>query len=150
MSKIKEALSSAMLHILNQRIDESKAAIDSAIESRNTATKSSAGDKHETGRALMQIEIDNQKKQVANSILLKSTLAQIPLDTNTHTIDFGSLVETSQGFFYLSVSLGKVELSGGVYFTVSPSTPLAQALIGAKLGDTITFQNRSYEILSIE
>lgn len=150
MSKIKEGLLAAMLEILNQRIQSSQAAIDSAIESRNTATKSSAGDKHETGRALMQTEIDNQKKQLGNSIQLKSTLSQVPLDNTADTVGFGSLVKTDQGIFFLSVSLGKVEFSESQYFTVSPATPLAQVFIGSSMGDSITFQGKKYEILSIE
>lgn len=150
MSTIKEGLAAAMLELLNQRIESSQAAIDSAIESRNTATKSSAGDKHETGRALMQIEIDNQKKQLGNSIQLKSTLSQVPFDNATETVGFGSLVKTDQGIFFLSVSLGKVEFSGTLYFTISPATPLAQAFLGANLGDVILFQTKKYKILSIE
>ena len=150
MSNIKNGLSAAMLEILNQRIESSQAAIESAIESRNTATKSSAGDKHETGRALMQTEIDNQKKQMANSMLLKSTLTQIPLDDKIEPIGFGSLLETNHGFFYLSVSLGKIEFSGREYFTISPATPLAQAFIGSAIGDSISFQGKKYEILSVE
>lgn len=148
MSNIKEGLAAAMLEMLNQRIKSSQAAIDSAIESRNTATKSTAGDKHETGRALMQTEIDNQKKQLANSMLLKSTLTQIPFN-NSETIGFGSLLETNHGFFYLSVSLGKIKFSGREYFTISPATPLAQAFIGVVAGDIVSFQGRSYEILSV-
>lgn len=139
-----------MLQKLNERIETAEAAIDSAVESRNTATKSSAGDKHETGRALMQTEIDNQKKQLANFIQLKSTLSQIPLVKKTDDVGFGSLIKTSHGFYFLSVSLGKVELSGVAYITLSPAAPLAQAFLGAKSGASILFQGRSFEVFSIE
>ena len=148
MSAIKEGLLAAMLNLLNQRIESAQAAIDSAIESRNTATKSSAGDKHETGRALMQIEIDNQKKQLANSLLLKNTLSQIPLSKSSK-VDFGSLVQTNHGFFFISISLGTVEFSGLEYFTISPATPLALALTGATIGNAIHFQGRTYQVLNI-
>lgn len=148
MPAIKQGLLASMLNTLHERIESAQKAIDSAIDSRNTATKSSAGDKHETGRALMQTEIDNQNKQLANSILLKNTLSQIPL-AKSSKVDFGSLVETNHGFFYISVSIGIVQFAGNEYFTLSPATPLARVLTGAVAGDTIAFQGRQYQILNI-
>ena len=47
------------------------------IESRNSETKSTAGDKHETSRAMVQREIDMLKHQLNNSISMENELDQI-------------------------------------------------------------------------
>ena len=49
-SNLKQQLYSLCLKQIEQKISNAQSAIDSATESANDDTKSSAGDKHETGR----------------------------------------------------------------------------------------------------
>ena len=53
---LKQNIYSQCLLILNQKIEELNSALATATESANNETKSSAGDKHETARAMMQLE----------------------------------------------------------------------------------------------
>src|SRR6185436_10235360 len=60
----KEAKQKIYRHLetmLRARVEEARLAIKATREARDTETKSSAGDKHETARALMQIELENKE-----------------------------------------------------------------------------------------
>lgn len=146
----KEMLLLKMHSIIDQRIEQYRNDISSAEESRNTATKSSAGDKHETGRALMQIELDNLKKQLSANLILKNSLDQMPTSVNRETIAFGSLVKTDQGLFFISVSLGKVTAGTTSCYALSPTAPLGNVLIGHKKDDAVRFREKVYFIEEIQ
>lgn len=137
-----------MSKILDERIAQSRSAVESAIESRNTATKSSAGDKHETGRAMMQTEIDNLENQLSKMVMLKNNLDQVPKEEKS-TGDFGSLIKTDKGTFFLSVSLGKLKVNNEEIITISPGSPIGMAFKNLKAGDKVSFQDLSYKMLSI-
>jgi hypothetical protein len=64
-------------------------------------------------------------------------------------VEVGCLVETSNGNYYLSISAGKIELEGVIYFAVSPSAPIAQVLLGAKVGDSRTFNGNTFLVKGI-
>ena len=129
-----------------QSIVTARAALEAAQEAGNTETKSSAGDKYETGRAMMQAEQERHKAQLLKAIELKNRLAQIRPDHSSETAGPGSLVITNHGKFYLSAGLGKVKLEGAVYFAVSPESPLGHALKGRKKGEQFIFQGRNYAV----
>lgn len=144
MKDLKIAFLRSMHEIIDTRIDEYQNTIASLNESRNTATKSSAGDKHETSRALMQTEMDNIQKQLAATLELKQRLLQMP-DTTLET-GYGSLIKTNKGFFYLSIGLGRMSFSNHNFIAISPTSPLGNLFLGAKKGSAIHFRNDTYEI----
>ena len=139
-----------MNKVLDLRIAQYRQDILSAEESRNTATKSSAGDKHETGRALMQIELNNLEKQLSTNLTLKNSLDQMPSSENRETIAFGSLIKTNQGLFFISVSLGKVTSGAESCYALSPTAPLGNEFIGRKKGDKVIFREKTYLIEEIQ
>ena len=55
---IKNQLYQLCCNYVNKRIDEINVIIDEAVEAANNETKSSAGDKYEVGREMMQQEIE--------------------------------------------------------------------------------------------
>ncbi len=64
MIKIKEELFKHCLHYVEECINTAQLAIEDARSSANDDTKSSAGDKFETGREMIQQEIDRNRKQL--------------------------------------------------------------------------------------
>ncbi len=135
---------------VEQRIASSQKAIEHAQLAANEETKSSAGDKYETGRAMMQLEIEKQSVQLAEAMKLKHVLSQINPEKTTDTIQSGSLVYTDQGNFYISISAGKLDLEGMTYFAVSPVSPIGALLIGKKSGDAILLNGKTFTIRKIE
>jgi len=69
--KMKQLIHNQLLTDLDKRIKSAKEFIESAKESRDNDTKSSAGDKFETGREMMQMEIDKNETQLRKALKLK-------------------------------------------------------------------------------
>jgi len=64
-SSIKKKLLSTLQAILENNSKETRLALEFAKESRDNETKSTAGDKYETGRAMADIEVQKLDMQLA-------------------------------------------------------------------------------------
>lgn len=127
---------------------------DEAIASTRAAfageTKSSAGDKHEVGRAMVQQELDKLEAQRAKLQQLRSELNQIPLERRSDRVGNGSLVVTDQGTFLIGIGLGAVEVEGEVCYAISLTSPMGQALKDHQVGMTVQFQGRRITVRQLE
>src|SRR6478736_8673810 len=94
--ELKAELHAQCLTIVNQRIQTVEKAIADAQATANSDTKSSAGDKYETTRSMMQLEIEQQSTQLAEAKKLKDALMKINPTLSTMVIQPGSLVITNQ------------------------------------------------------
>ena len=61
---IKQQLYKHCQEFVNQKLDTIQKTILSNKEALNSETKSSAGDKHETGRAMLQLEMEKAGQQL--------------------------------------------------------------------------------------
>jgi len=95
---------------LETKISRLQIAFDDLLLALTSNTKSSAGDKHETGRAMAQLEQEKLSSQLGQLTLLKEALAKIEPDEKHESIQFGSLIKTGNGYFFLSIGLGKISL----------------------------------------
>ena len=135
---------------VEQRIDTAQKAMEAAQESANSESKSSAGDKYETGRAMAQIERDRHAQQLAEALKLKKELEQLSVEKVYTTVLPGGLVTTSRGAFFLIISAGKLTLDGVDYFAISPASPIGSRLLGKAPGDELTFNTATYRILEVQ
>lgn len=145
----KEALYTKCMDYVLQRIARAKTAMDEAQAAANAESKSSAGDKFETGRAMMQLERDKNAKQLQEAIVLKNVLEQVQIDRQVSNVQLGSLVGTNQGNYFLAISLGKVDHEGKRYYAISAQSPIGQVLIGQPINATVHFNNRAFTIEAI-
>jgi hypothetical protein len=146
MLTTKHQLQALCLTYINERIKGAHQAIQFVQASANEETKSSAGDKYETGRAMAQLEIEKNTSQLAEAQRLKQILLQLDPSKSTETIQAGSLVITNQGRFYISIPAGQFTLEGEIYFAISPSSPIAQKLLALKVGDRFSFNRKEFEV----
>ena len=149
MERIKEELFSHCIHYVEGVISAAQQAIDDARESANDDTKSSAGDKFETGREMMQQEIDRNRKQLVEAIKMKQVLEQIGGFQAADYVQVGSLVICSFANFYISISKGQIMIDGKNYFAVSAVSPIGQKLMRAKVGEEFEFNSMHYKIEAI-
>lgn len=147
--QIKIQLHSKCLEFVEQRIANARLAIDTATDSGNDETKSSAGDKHETGRAMAQLEQEKSGKQLHEALELKKMLNKISVDQESKMASPGSLVITNNGNFYISISMGKIVIDNITYYAISPVTPIASFLMGNKKNDTFNYNLQFYKIENI-
>ncbi len=112
-------------------------------------TKSSAGDKHETGRAMLQLEMEKASQQIAVVQQMKEILHRINPDDVSKVIRLGSLVHTNKATYYLSISIGAVAVENDMYFIISSSSPIGKLLIGKKVNDIIQFNGQQIKITEV-
>ena len=148
-SEIKIQLHQKCSAIIELRIAELKSIIQEAQIAANNETKSSAGDKHETGRAMAQLETEKLIGQLSEILKTQTTLEKINPDKNNDTIFVGSLVTTNNGVFYISVGIGKIKVNTNSYFVISPISPIGKLLMGLKSKDTFSFNGKSYVIEAV-
>ncbi len=135
--------------IINEKLEVANSAIKLAKEARNNDTKSSAGDKFETGRAMMQIEIENSTVQLSKALFNKTELSKINIKQTYDKAEFGSLVITNQGSYFISIGIGKLEIANKPYFCISLASPIGKLLHNKKIGDKSNFLNKDFIIEDI-
>lgn len=149
MKKLKVELINFCANLVDKKLETIKLAMAQAREGANNETKSSAGDKHETGRAMMQFEQEKLSQQLLEAEKMKDQLAKINFEIVSETIRMGSLVATNRGNYFLSVALGKIEIEKQTVFIISHQAPLTTQLLGKKLNDTFVFNQQTFQILGI-
>lgn len=150
MSDIKRALYNLCMAYVEARLAASTEAIQSAQQSAGEDTKSSAGDKYETGREMMQQETNRNMAQLTEANKLKIALSQIAVDGPPYiTVQPGSLVITNNGNFYIAISAGALLYHNKTYFAVSMASPIGMQLRGKKAGEYFTLNNKAYTVQSI-
>lgn len=146
---LRELAYQASLKELDHRIATTKQLMDDADASSQNETKSSAGDKFETGRAMMQREKENSKVKLIKLMELKHQFQSVPQEKKNDKISTGSLVESNKGFFYISIGLGKIKTEKFSFIAVSPEAPLVRNLLGKEKGDIVTFNGQQINIQDI-
>lgn len=134
---------------IRSRITDLQFALNDAMEATSDDSKSTAGDKHETSRAMAHLEQEKLGNQYSEAIKLLEILRRIDPSINTNTIRIGSLAETSMGWFYLSVGLGQVDIGGKTVFCLTPLAPFGQFLLGKKTGDQLEWQGKEVRVLYV-
>ena len=136
--------------LINDKIVSLTNALNDLRESSKNETKSSAGDKYETTRAMLQLEQDKIHGQLNEAKQQQALLNQIDANKVSQQITIGSLVKTSKGYLLLSLALGKIVVDGITVIAVSPQSPLGLKLIGLKANDTAEMNGIEYLIKAVE
>lgn len=125
--------------LVQQRIDAANTAIAAAREATANESKSTAGDKHETGRAMAQLEQEKHGQMLAQGNKLMQVLHRIDGEAAHKTVQLGSLVQTDKGWFFLAVAVGRFEVNETAIFGLSPASPVGKLLMGLSQGEHYTF-----------
>jgi transcription elongation GreA/GreB family factor len=112
------------------------------ISSAAEETKSSAGDKFETGRAMLHIEQDHIRKQLAEALAQQAVLAAIDPGLSPGRAGLGSLVRMADSYYFLSTALGKMSVDGRAVIALSMQSPLGSRLAGLAVGDRVTMNGK--------
>jgi transcription elongation GreA/GreB family factor len=111
----------------------------------NNDTKSSMGDKYETGREMLQQEINNLQRQL-NEVLNQQAVLQKITSDPSEKVQNGALVKTNKGLFYIASSMGEIIVENQKIMTVSAESPLVKAMFGKKMAETFTINNINQDI----
>ncbi len=146
---LKELLVNQIHTILDGRIDTIRKDIELAKESRDNETKSTAGDKYETGREMVQFEMEKLSSQLNKTIDLKNELSKINPKKKFDSVEFGSLVITKSDNYFISIGIGKIECAKHVFYCISLASPIGRLLHQKKVNNKFTFQGAEMEIVEI-
>ncbi|WP_224488005.1 GreA/GreB family elongation factor [Robertkochia flava] len=150
-----QELKKETVRVCRQKLVESHEKITRQIsglkDALDSESKSTAGDKHETGRAMVQLEME----RAASRLRLQEEEFQVferlvyrdsPV---ANRVAAGSMVDTTAGIYFLSVSLGILKISEFPVMVISPLSPIGQLLLSKSAGDTVTFNGKPIGIRAV-
>jgi transcription elongation GreA/GreB family factor len=134
---------------VSNRLSRISKQIQEVQESLTSETKSSAGDKHETGRAMLQLEREKLGNQLAESEKMQELLHRVRPDSLNSMGGLGALVETEDRYYYIAISAGAITTERLPIYCISPATPIGQLLLGKTTGESFLFNGNAFSVLSI-
>ncbi len=137
---IKKHLYNKCQEFVKNKLQTIENTIKSNQEGLRSETKSSAGDKHETGRAMLQLEMEKAGQQLHVVNQMQAVLKRIDISKSNKKICLGSYIETSENNYFLAISIGKIATDKGDCFVVSTFSPIGKQLLGKQQGDIIKWQ----------
>ncbi len=147
---IKQQIHNHCLQVVNDKVRLLQQVLADLKESGANETKSTAGDKHETALAMLQIEQANTRSQLQDAVDKKAVLDKINPALVPIKVVQGSLLKTDKVYLYLATALGKVSLDGMTITVLSPQSPLGSKLMGLSTGDSVEMNGTRYTIETVE
>ena len=137
---------------LSDRERALQSAWDALMESNQQEGKSSSGDKHETGRAMVHLELEQLNKQRQEWQRQKEEVWKAaPQHQEKWTeVRMGSLVTTNKGLYYMVTGWGKAEIDGVEVMIMGAQSPAGRALMGKQVGDAFGWGSIKGEVIKVE
>jgi len=136
--------------LVNERYERIQKTISGIEESLKSEDKCTSGDKHHTGRAMLQIERENAGNQLREIEKVLRQVDKVDISTTSKVIRLGSVIETNQANFFMSISVGKLETNNTTYLGVAPNAPIGLCLLGKTEGEQFNFNRKVYKILHVD
>jgi len=146
---MKEKLLEKVKELIESRMQTSYEAMEAAKNSANEEGKSSAGDKYETARAMGQLDREMNGRMYEQARQERLSLDKIDTETLFTKVAFGALVETTMGYFFVSIGAGIIELEAKKFMTISPQAPIGQLIMGKTAAETFDFRGKTHKIIAI-
>lgn len=149
MNNLKQELFIQCQAFVDSRLKAIQKTIGEIQESLTSETKSSAGDKHETGRAMLQLEREKAGHQLSEIEKLNQLLSKIDVAKSSEIIGLGSLIFTTQANYFIIISAGELKADEQSFYAISANTPIAKLLLAKRKGDQIEFRDQKFEIIEL-
>ena len=141
-----------LLQICNERVDkrisdykEEVNLIKESIES--TDKGNSEGDDSGSGKLLNDLE--KNMSYLNDAKKTKDYLSNIKTNIESTDAILGSIVKTNVMNFYISTSIGKIDLDDNVFYAISVNSPIGQLLINKPVNTSFEFNQNKYVITEI-
>lgn len=150
MEGLKETLQNEIKSLLNAKLKSYQNAVNDLQESLESEGRSTAGDKHDTARAMVHNELDKTKKSMMEVRKQQEFLSQILSVNDKDQVSAGSLIQTDKNnYYFIGPGLGMIKVNTVTIACVSPTAPISQQLLNKGIGDKISFNQLSFEIVAI-
>lgn len=111
-------------------------------------TKSSAGDKFETSREMMHQEKAKISDQLRLQKVFRMQLNAVRKEP-AKRVEFGALIITNNGNFFVAAALGKIEFEKNSYFIISEEAPFYKMMHHKEAGEEFEFRKKVYSISDV-
>lgn len=148
-SELKELLIKKCTSIIEQKLKNVDIELQEIQKSANEETKSSAGDKYETGRAMLMLEKEKLAGQQSQLLQQLKPLKTIDVKRRCGKVELGAVIYTEGNNYFISSSIGKIAVGGDAFLAISALAPIAQAMLGKEPGDSFTFNKVVVSIDSV-
>lgn len=146
-------LKQKLFNLTQETLSERLKVVQTTISDIQTAllseTKSTAGDKHEIGRAMLQLEREKAGQQLAEIQKQFEVLNKINPNKEHHVVALGSIVFTEKANYFISTSVGELLYEDIRFYAISMASPLARLLVGKTIDQTYLFRNEKITITKI-
>lgn len=149
MNSFKEKVHQSCLALAFEKRNQITEAIERVYESLSAEGKSTAGDKHETGRAMLQLEREKLGMQLKNIEETCAILQKIDASQKHSKIALGSYIKTERMNYYLSVSMGQYTVENETVFAISPQSPIGRLLLGKTVNGVVSFNGKNQTIVEV-
>ncbi len=128
-------------------LEYSKSAMDEAQTGANEY--GAPRDRYDSFRAQLLRKRDLFAEQYNKAIKELDFLLSLNPENINKTIFINSLIITNKQKYYITISLGKIDLPEGEFYVISPLAPIYQALKEKVTGDTVTFNGQKITIIEV-
>ena len=135
-----------LIKIRYENINKTITNIEQALRDESKGT---SGDKHHTERAMLQIEREAAGKQLREIEKVMRQLDKVTISDVSEIIRLGSIIETNQANFFISISVGKLQVDDIIYLGIAPAAPIGRCLLGKEKNDQFNFNGLVYKIIKI-
>ena len=149
MGRDRSELIKACRSFLQQKSEVVERAMKGLKDDLENESKSSAGDKYETGREMINIEWNKLSIQLNEYEKLSKILNRIEDHKASGRAVLGSLVKTEAANYFVSIPAGEIQTEKEKFYAVGVQAPVAQKLLGKRVGDDFEMNGRTIKILSV-
>jgi hypothetical protein len=103
----------------------------------------------DSGNGKLLNDLEKNAQHLNDATKMMETLKQINPKIQNESGTLGSIVFTQTNVFFLSVSVGKIDLENSSYFAISLQSPIGMLLKNKIKGEQINFNGTCYTITNI-
>jgi transcription elongation GreA/GreB family factor len=141
-----------LLQICNMRVDKRindyKEEINLIKDSIESNDKGNSED-DDSGNGKLLNDLEKNMEHLNDAQKTKAHLQLIKTNTVFNDVVLGSIVKTNQRFFYISTSIGEINLDNETYFAISLNSPIGQLLKNKTVNEQFEFNQTKYVITEI-
>ncbi|WP_339916607.1 hypothetical protein [Yeosuana marina] len=141
-----------LLQICNEHVDKRiidyKNEIDLIKDSIASNDKISS-EEDDAGNEKLFNDLEKNVEYLNNAQKTKEHLKLIKTNIEFKDVVLGSIVKTDSIHFYISISIGKIDLEGETYYAISLQSPIGQLLKNKIVDSRFVFNDKSYLITEI-
>ena len=149
MSINKEELFNKCLDLVNEKIEQYEEKMDTTSGQEEEHKFHPDFDEY-GNKGEMLTEYEKNAVYLDRARSMKETLANLDMDHRSEVVRPGSVVETKNGYYFVSVPLGEIDMdSGSKVYAISTEAPIYKEMEGKKSGDSFDFRDGTVDIVKI-